>query len=217
MLGWLAKSLAAVALCVLAYEGYAVARAHQSLHERIAPFETGPAPLTAAQLDAVIQVQDPSFRSHSGVEWPSPLTTTTITQGLVKRLFFDGFKPGFQKLEQTLVAWWVVSPRVSKDTQLRAFTDIAYFGHKDGLAVVGFENAAKAWFGTPLASLSHEEFLTLTAMLPAPNALQPGSAASLERVARITRLLAGQCTHTTIQTIALNQCSASTASPTHNP
>jgi membrane carboxypeptidase/penicillin-binding protein len=137
-------------VCLAAFESHALFSAHRSLQERIAPYQNGISALTAAQLAAIVKVQDPAFFSHHGIEWPCPLTTTTITQSLVKRLFFNPFRPGFQKLEQTMIAWLVVDPNVSKDIQLRAFAETAYFGEKNGGPVTGFEEAAKAWFGQPL-------------------------------------------------------------------
>jgi monofunctional glycosyltransferase len=193
-------------VCLLAFEGYALLDARRALNTRIAPFQTGHTALSVAQFDAIVKVQDPTFRNHGGVEWPSPLTTTTITQSLVKRLFFNPFRPGIQKLEQTLIAWMIVDPNISKNTQLHAFAQTAYFGHKDGQAVIGFEAAAMAWFNAYLKELTNDQFLSLLAMLPAPNALAPGSAQSAERVVRIKRLLSGKCNHTRIADIQLEQC-----------
>lgn len=197
------------AFAFIAYEGYAAYVARKALPQAFAPYlgahknDQGP---SREQLDLIVRIQDPAFRSHEGIEWPSPLTTTTITQSLVKRLFFDHFRPGFQKIEQTLIAWLVVDPNVSKDVQLRAFVETAYFGHKDGAAVIGLDAAAQAWFGRPLKQISYDQFLALVAMLPGPNALLPGSAASVERVRRIARLLAGGCDHTRAAGIMLEQC-----------
>lgn len=208
MLRWPLRILAVLTLALCAFEGYAVMAAARTLDARMAPLVAATPSLTAWQLDAIVRVQDPSFRSHGGIEWPSPLTTTTITQSLVKRIFFEDFRPGFQKLEQTLVAAWVVDPRVGKDLQLHAFAQTAYFGHRNGRAIVGFEDAAQAWFGSRLQALSDDQFLSLLAMLPSPNTLAPGSPPSAVRVARIKRLLASQCAHTRIAEIQLQQCSA---------
>jgi monofunctional glycosyltransferase len=154
----------------------------------------------------IVRVQDPAFNTHSGIEWPNPLTTTTITQSLVKRLFFADFRPGFQKIEQTLIAWLVVNPQVSKTRQLEAFVDTAYLGEQNGRAIIGFRSGAVSWFKKPLAALSQDEFLVLLAMLPAPNKLLPGSAPSIDRVARIQQLMAGKCSHQSISAIWLEQC-----------
>lgn len=208
MLRWPIRIVTILALALLAFEGYRVLDAARTLEARMAPLTAPTASLSAWQLDAVVRVQDPSFRRHRGIEWPSPLTTTTITQSLVKRLYFEDFRPGFQKLEQTLIAAFVVDPRVSKEMQLQAFTQTAYFGHRSGRSVIGFEDAARSWFGTSLQELPRDQFLTLLAMLPSPDTLMPGSAQSAVRVGRIRRLLASQCIHTRIADIQLEKCSA---------
>lgn len=206
VLRWLIRTLAVLTLGLVAYEGYRVFDASRTLDARMAPLIASTPGLSARQLNAIVQVQDPTFRTHAGIEWPSPLTTTTITQSLVKKIFFEDFRPGFQKLEQTLVAALVVDPRVSKDQQLRAFTQTAYFGHRHGRSITGFDDAARMWFGSSPSELTDEQFLTLLAMLPSPNTLTPGSEQSAKRVERIRRLLSGQCVHTRIADIQLNQC-----------
>lgn len=194
---------------LLLFEAYAVYAAERNLPDVISKYRGASAVtsgLTQAQFEIVVRVQDPSFRSHQGIEFPDALVTTTITQSLVKKLFFAHFRPGFQKIEQTLIAWLVVSPQVSKDVQLQAFASTAYFGHKAGQAVVGFREGALAWFDKPIEALSEDEFVTLVAMLPGPNALRPNSLESAERVNRIKRLLAGGCAHTRVSEIWLEQC-----------
>ena len=50
-------------------------------------------------LDMLLRVEDPSFYTHNGMDLSTPgAGITTITQNLVKRLYFDNFKPGFAKL-----------------------------------------------------------------------------------------------------------------------
>jgi monofunctional glycosyltransferase len=195
-------------LGAIGYEINAVYSAHSRLPAKMAQY-TGSltaSGLTPAQLEMIVRVQDPAFNTHGGIEWPNPLSTTTITQSLVKRLFFADFRPGFQKIEQTLIAWLVVNPEVSKARQLEAFVDTAYLGEQNGRAIIGFRSGAKSWFNKPLAALSQDEFLVLLAMLPAPNKLLPGSAPSLDRVARIQQLMAGNCLHQSISAIWLEQC-----------
>lgn len=202
------RILLILVLALFAFEGYGVLDAARTLEARMASLKATSPSLTAWQLDAIVRVQDPSFRSHRGIEWPSPLTTTTITQSLVKRLYFEDFRPGFQKVEQTLVAALVVDPSLSKELQLHAFAQTAYFGHRNGRSITGFEDAARTWFGSSLQALTRDQFLSLLAMLPSPNTLVPGSAQAADRVERIKRLLASQCVHTRIADIQLERCIA---------
>jgi monofunctional glycosyltransferase len=204
---WLSAIPVLIIGAAVGYEMNAVYSARRSLSAKMDQYQgTNPSGLTVMQLDTIVRVQDPSFRTHSGIEWPNPFTTTTITQSLVKRLFFAEFRPGWQKIEQTLIAGLVVNPEISKERQLEAFIDTAYFGNRNGVEITGFKAGAESWFNKPLAALNPDEFLTLLAMLPAPNKLIPGSSPSIERVARIRRLLAGQCSHQRISEIWLEQC-----------
>ena len=194
---------------LLIYEIYAVAIAYQKLSHQFAPYasiSTKDMVLSEMRRDQLIKIQDPTFLEHSGIEWPSPLTTTTITQSLVKKLFFRKFTKGFEKIEQTLIARFVVNPNISKEVQLVAFMSTAYFGEKDGKQLFGFEQGSSFWFNKSLAELSDDEYLSLLAMLPAPNMLKPNTAASKERVRRIKQVLSGGCVFEHVSQIFLEQC-----------
>lgn len=195
---------------VAIYEIYAVIIAYQKLPSQFAPYsyisleELG---LSEERQDILVKIQDPTFFEHSGIEWPSPLTTTTITQSLVKRLFFKKFTKGFNKLEQTLIARFVVNPHIPKETQLVAFMATAYFGEKNGNQLFGFNQGAYAWFNKSLPELSDDEYLSLLAMLPGPNILKPNTEASKQRIDRIKRVLNGECIYEHVSQIHLEQCS----------
>jgi membrane peptidoglycan carboxypeptidase len=139
-------------------------------------------------------VEDPAFMHHHGVDLETPgAGMTTITQGLVKLLYFpNGFRPGTAKIRQTLIAQYVLDSLVSKDDQLLLFLNIVYLGHKDDKAVHGFANAARVYFGKEFAMLTNEEFLSLTAMLIGPNTFKPGTPAHAERMQRIHVYLSGK-------------------------
>ncbi len=57
----------------------------------------------------LLTVEDPNFYTHNGVDFGTPgAGWTTITQGIVKIYFYDGFTPGtfrYRKFEQSLIAW----------------------------------------------------------------------------------------------------------------
>ena len=191
------------------YEIYAVAIAYQNLshqfarYSSVSPKDIG---LSKKRQDILVMIQDPTFFVHSGIEWPSPLTTTTITQSLVKKLFFKKFTKGFKKIEQTLIARFVVNPNIPKNTQLAAFISTAYFGEKEGKQLFGFNQGAKAWFNKPLSELNDDEYLSLVAMLLGPNMLKPNSTASRERIRRIKQVLNGECVYKHVSQINLEQC-----------
>lgn len=191
------------------YEAYAVTIAYHNLSRQFAPYASvSPIDLglNKRRQDILVRIQDPTFYEHSGIEWPSPLTTTTITQSLVKKLFFRNFTKGFKKIEQTLIARFVVNPNISKDIQLVAFVSTAYFGEKDGKQLFGIEQGSRSWFNKSLPELSDEEYLSLIAMLPAPNEHKPNTAASTERVRSIKLVLNGKCSYEHVSEIYLDQC-----------
>ncbi|MDQ3075230.1 MAG: transglycosylase domain-containing protein [Pseudomonadota bacterium] len=166
-------------------------------------------PLTPARTAQLLKVEDPTFFTNKGIDFSSPgAGMTTISQSLGKRLFFDDFSPGFAKGELIALTRFALYPEVNKERVLQAFLATAYFGRRDGRAVIGIGAAARAWFGRPLATLSEQEFLMLIAMLPAPAALDPyrHAAANAERVARIERLLADQCRPSGLRDVMLEGC-----------
>src|SRR5690242_1897929 len=105
VLGWV---LFALLVIFLVYEFFALWRAYQRNPEIVAVARQGDlkaSDLTEDRRAILLAVEDPSFARHHGVDWSTPgQGATTISQALVKRLYFDDFKPGFDKIEQTLIA-----------------------------------------------------------------------------------------------------------------
>ncbi|HSS18569.1 MAG TPA: biosynthetic peptidoglycan transglycosylase [Pyrinomonadaceae bacterium] len=159
----------------------------------------------------LLTVEDPAFYTHHGVDLSTPgAGWTTITQGLVKIYFYNGFTPGtfrYRKFGQSLIAL-VFNSRVDKQTQLLMFINSAYFGSPDGEDVVGFSDAAKVYFHKDFSELTRDEFVSLVAMLVGPNLYnvkqQPQK--NQERVGRINRLLSGQCKPTGLSDVYYEAC-----------
>jgi membrane carboxypeptidase/penicillin-binding protein PbpC len=87
-----------------------------------AAFELRASQLTPRQLDILLKVEDPDFFRHGGIDLVTPgAGLTTITQSLVKIHYFNDFKPGLRKLRQSLIAYFVLDPLVSKDDLLTWF------------------------------------------------------------------------------------------------
>ena len=150
--------------------------------------------LTPERLDMLLRIEDPTFRIHHGVDLKTPgAGMTTISQGLVKLLYFPGgFKPGIRKIRQTLIAQYAFDALVSKDEQLELYLNATYFGSDNGIPVHGLETAAQTYFGKTYADLSDDEFIALIGMTISPNTLKPGTAASALRVKRIRQYLSGE-------------------------
>jgi membrane peptidoglycan carboxypeptidase len=155
-----------------------------------------PANLSDQRLSVLLAVEDPTFPWHRGVDLTTPgAGMTTITQGLVKLLYFPrGFKQGIAKIRQTLIAEYALDPLVSKEDQIGLFLNGCYMGSEQGKSVYGYANAARAYFGKGLSALADDEFESLVAMHIEPDALKPGTAANLERVRRIQSYLSGRYT-----------------------
>jgi membrane peptidoglycan carboxypeptidase len=193
-----AALLAALAVLV-AYEAFAVVRARAHTAAALAGVAQRPVKLKDVpprRIDALLAVDDPSFWRHHGVDFTTPgQGQTTVTQSLVKHMYFRRFRPGFAKIEQDLIARFVLDPAMSKPDQLEVFINYTPMGEARGRPVYGFGQAARAYYGRDLADLTDRQFISLVAMLDAPYQLDPlrHPAANAERTDRIERLLAGQC------------------------
>lgn len=156
--------------------------------------QLSPSDLSPVQRTMLLAVEDPTFTRHHGVDLETPgAGMTTLTQGLVKLLYFpDGFHPGIAKIRQTLIAQYALDAMVSKDDQLLLFLNICYLGNENGQSIRGYANAARVYFGKEFSDITDDEFLSLVAMHIGPNALKPGTTANEERVQRIKRYLSGQ-------------------------
>lgn len=199
---YLFSLLSITLLGLISYELYEVISARQVTKEIFARFEAatengakGPSALSQERIDILVKVQDPRFWEHTGVDWRFPLATT-VTQSIVKKLYFENFHPGFPKIKQTLIAYFAVAPLTSKNAQLAAFLDVN-----------GFEGSSLRWFGKPLQSLDDEEFLSLIATNNTPK-IAPGTKENEERVARIKKYLAGQCERHGLADVWLDECGA---------
>ena len=202
--------LAALAI----YELFAIHRARQATPSVLAAAARGElkvSDLPKRRLEMLLKVEDPGFHRHRGVDFSTPgAGMTTITQSLVKRFYFDEFRPGFAKLEQSLIARLVLHPAMSKEDQLQAFLNHSHFGAIRGRRVVGFADAARSFYGRSFAELSDRQFLGLVAMLMAPKRYDPvrQPQANAERVRRIEAMLAGRCAPQGLRDVALNACAA---------
>ena len=146
------------------------------------------------RVEMMLKIQDPNFYSHKGIDYSTPgAGLTTLTQALAKFLYFENFKPGFLKIEQTLIARFVIDRSFTKEEQLTIFYNYSYLGQRSGQGIRGFSNAAKAYFNTEFSALSEEQYLSLVAMLVAPNSfnVDKNPKENSERVARIRDLLNG--------------------------
>ena len=208
-----AATIAALLLVALAaFEAYAMWRANQRTPQVLAAAAQGDLSLDELgkrRLAMLIKIEDPGFWTHHGVDFSTPgAGATSITQSLVKRFYFENFEPGFAKLEQSLIARFVLDPAMSKPAQLKAYINHSHFGWRDGRPIIGLAAAARAYYGREVGQLSDRQFLSLVAMLMAPRDLNPRQhpAANAERVRRIERMLAGTCRPAGLRDVAYRDC-----------
>jgi membrane carboxypeptidase/penicillin-binding protein len=155
-------------------------------------------PLTAQSfppryLDLLLAVQDPTFHDHHGANLlAAPGRTTTVTQALVKYLYFERYERGvINKIRQTLIAVFALDALTTKEQQLDLFVNTVYLGRVNGWQVRGFDQASQMYFGRDLTELDENEFLSLVAMLDAPSTfnLAVYPEANAQRVAQIRAAL----------------------------
>jgi membrane carboxypeptidase/penicillin-binding protein len=146
-------------------------------------------------LELLLKVEDPNFRNHKGIDFSTHgAGLTTITQGLAKFMYFESFKPGFAKIEQTLIARFVINNHFSKDEQLEILINHVYLGHFNGERVTGFSEASHVYFGKSFLDLTESEYISLVAMFIGPNAFNviKQSKKNKLRVERIKDFLNGK-------------------------
>ncbi|MDQ3478947.1 MAG: transglycosylase domain-containing protein [Pseudomonadota bacterium] len=213
---WRYSGFAALGLfaALAAYELFALHRAGQATPQVLAAAAQGELTLEdlpPRRVDMLLRVEDPGFYRHRGVDFSTPgAGMTSITQSLVKRFYFDNFEPGFAKLEQSLIARFVLHPAMSKRAQLEAYLNHSHFGAVKGRRVVGLADAARSFYGREIDDLSDRQFLSLVAMMMAPKTYDPlrQPRANADRVRRIEAMLAGRCAAQGLRDVALKACGA---------
>ncbi len=201
---------------VIAYESYAVWDAERRTQAVLETWLAKPRPvaleaLSSEQKDILLAIEDPGFYQHKGVDFTSPgQGMTTITQALVKLLYFDPFEPGFAKIEQSLIARFVLDRHLTKNQQLTLFVNNAYLGEAGGRQVYGFADGAQTYFNKAFAELNRQEFIGLVAMLIGPNAIRPDKPGPYnKRLRRVIAVLEGACRPAGVLDATYAQCGSS--------
>jgi monofunctional biosynthetic peptidoglycan transglycosylase len=133
-------------------------------------------------IHAVISSEDQNFLGHQGLDWDAiqssigkdleqrrfALGGSTISQQLVKNLFFSTEKSLTRKLREALVVRWLERD-VGKSRILEVYLNVIEWG--DG--VYGCEAAARRYYGMAAAGLTEEEAAGLAGMIPSPRRIHP--------------------------------------------
>jgi penicillin-binding protein 1A len=141
---------------------------------------------------AVIAVEDRSFREHWGVDltaYPSALLpaifggrargASTLTQQLAKNLFLTSERSVGRKAREILLA--LAIERTYTKKEILEF----YFNHVYlGAGAYGFVSAAERYFSRPLDSLTVEQYALLAGLLQRPETYRPDVNPELSRERR---------------------------------
>lgn len=134
-------------------------------------------------IDSAIAAEDREFWTHKGVSFrgiiraflfninnpdQEPMGGSTITQQLVKNVFFDSEKTYTRKIKEALVSLWI-EKRFSKEEILQMyFNQIPYGG-----TAYGIEEAAQKFFGISAKDLSLAQAAMLAGLPKSPTKYSP--------------------------------------------
>ncbi|MHC9235064.1 transglycosylase domain-containing protein [Pseudooceanicola sp. 502str34] len=191
--------LAAGAVVAYGASGFLAARSEAlALRDRadaLIAAEQGGAALGPGRQAQLLEVQDPGFLRHGGVDLISPgAGATTITQALAQRLDAGPLPPEIDRIRQTGFAFGLET-RLEKAQILALWLDEAEMGRGPEGMMTGFFDTARTVYGKPPQELTEEQYLSLVAVLIAPGrySLQAPGPALEERRDRIALLVSGKC------------------------
>lgn len=135
---------------------------------------------------AVIAIEDVNFLEHIGVSFRGTIRAllkdvkagkfveggSTITQQLMKNLFFSREKSITRKIKEILYAF-VTEARHSKEDILESYLNEVYLGQRGPHEIHGVSEGARYYFNRPISQLTLAQSATLAAIIQAPNAQDP--------------------------------------------
>lgn len=138
---------------------------------------------------AVMAIEDVHFLEHSGVSLRSTLRAfwkdikakkfveggSTLTQQLMKNLFFSHEKKVSRKFKEALYAFLTES-RHSKEEILEAYLNEIYLGQWGTHEIHGVSEGAQIYFNRPITQLNLAQSAMLAAIIQAPNNTDPHKA-----------------------------------------
>lgn len=149
---------------------------------------------------AAMAIEDVHFLEHRGVSFRSILRAliqdiragrfvqggSTITQQLMKNLFFSREKSIFRKIQEALYAL-VTEVKYPKEAILEAYLNEVYLGQWSTHEIHGVAEGARFYFNQSASDLTLPQSATLAAIIQLPNAHDPHRAA--ERVLKRRNLV----------------------------
>jgi penicillin-binding protein 1B len=138
--------------------------------------------LPAVFKDALIAAEDQHFFTHWGID-PKRLIgaviysvrdseriegTSTITQQLARNFFLTPDRSIKRKLAEMFISF-LLEQRLTKEQILTLYANETYMGQRGSFSINGFGEAAAAYFGKDLSSLTLPEAASLVGIISAPN------------------------------------------------
>jgi len=135
---------------------------------------------------AAMAIEDVHFLEHPGVSFRSIVRAlvqdiragkfvqggSTITQQLMKNLFFSREKSLLRKFQEALYAM-ITEMKYSKEAILEAYLNEVYLGQWSTHEIHGVQEGARFYFNKPASDLSLVQSATLAAIIQLPNAHDP--------------------------------------------
>ncbi len=135
---------------------------------------------------AVMGIEDAQFLEHRGVSFRAIARAffhdvrafrfaqggSTITQQLMKNLFFSREKVFSRKIKEAFYAF-VAEAHHSKEEILEAYLNEVYLGQSGSHEIHGMNEAARFYFARGATELTLEQGATLAALIQAPNLHDP--------------------------------------------
>jgi membrane carboxypeptidase/penicillin-binding protein PbpC len=166
--------------------------------------------LSEWQIEIVKKVEDPSFDTNIGLDITTPgQGATTITQSLARDVFLNQpvsgthiflqniFRTMFKRFKKIDLGRDMMALalhcRIPRQALLDAFITQSYMGKHQSRLIYGLPEAAYAHYSRNITSLKTDEFITLVAMLKAPETYQIHTHANTARSSKIRQLLAEKC------------------------
>ena len=138
---------------------------------------------------AVLAAEDHHFITHGGINLKAILRAiyknlragqlkegaSTITQQLVKNIFFDSKKSFWRKFQEQIMAFLLEmkQDRQNKDQILTAYLNMIYMGQRGMFRVHGLSSASEYYIGKPLSQLNLSECALLAGIIKSPGRYKP--------------------------------------------
>ncbi|MEJ2110647.1 MAG: PBP1A family penicillin-binding protein [Acidobacteriota bacterium] len=137
-------------------------------------------------INAVMAAEDRRFFSHSGIDPIRILQAlivdiragdtvqgaSTLTQQFVKLYFLTPERTWRRKFADAYMSI-LLEQRLSKEEIFELYSNEVYLGQMGSFSIIGFGQAADAYFDKSIQDLTLEEAATLAGIIPAPNRFTP--------------------------------------------